>query len=578
MIRVLLPLAIALFALFPTLAHANTPSNWIKITTIEIDTRKSGTRTVDLSAITGSFRALRLKSERPVSGLLVTTRALNEAIVTRSIAIAAATPSEHIFTSGSASFINGIDLQWTADPAAPGPVQIEIWGQQTAVEAAAKRPSSTHSATGTAGTRGGATGDVPESAPKPRSTPRSATPMPAPSPAPSPTIGAPPPTTAPPRPVAGGTRGMSDDAPAAASGAAACVAQNVCTAVDVFFGTDRVKTAGLDRISFDGNRAYPATPVLGKTIVTIPRAKRETGTITRPWQERYLGVTMKGDPAVHFTIPDNGVKVYADEAAFLADVKANIANGGAFKDHAFIYVHGFGVTFENAMYRAAQISYDLSTDGRPFGTAFVYTWPSAGKTDPFSYGYDIESADGAAKHLLAFVELVTQKTGVANVHVIAHSMGNRVLVRAFDRAPSSGLSTKLNQIILAAPDYDKKQFEEIVQGVTRSAKNVTLYASSKDAALALSSKTKGYTPRAGEVRQPPGPALASGMDTIDISALSTAIFSVGHEYFADSKELLADMRILLTTPNAHPPTARNKLNFETLREGNFQYWKYKSGA
>jgi esterase/lipase superfamily enzyme len=381
--------------------------------------------------------------------------------------------------------------------------------------------------------------------------------------APPPGSPAPKPTGAPPAVIA--------SAPIPADGPAVpCVQQGKCTAVEVFFGTDRNQTQGPQRISFGAER--PNRLALGAATVTVPKVNRERGTIARPWQERYLGLTVAGDPAVHFTIPKNGVKVYGSEAEFLAEAKRHIANAGTFKDHAFIYVHGFAVTFENALYRAAQMSYDLSTDGQPFGTAFVYSWPSKGSVLPTAYLSDQDSADQAAPHLRKFIELVTEKTGVANVHIIAHSMGNRVLMRTMEQIALSGSKAKINQIILAAPDVDKQQFETVAQGVGRLAKGFTLYASKSDNALVLSRQLRGGFPRAGEVNDPPGPAIVAGFDTIDISALSTSIFDFGHDKYADSTELLADIGAIFTK-GLRPPQLRNA-RFKLLQQGTLQYWRY----
>lgn len=65
--------------------------------------------------------------------------------------------------------------------------------------------------------------------------------------------------------------------------------------------------------------------------------------------------------------------VLQTEADFATDLRAivNKANG---KKQAFVFVHGFNVTFEEAAWRTAQMAYDLAFDGAPM----FYSWPSRG--------------------------------------------------------------------------------------------------------------------------------------------------------------------------------------------------------
>jgi esterase/lipase superfamily enzyme len=578
MFRVLILLGAVLVSLLPTAAFATTPSAWIRVTGVEIDTRTAGSKTVDLRGIPGSFRGLRLKSDRPVTGLTVITRVLGEPRAELALALMPATPSGAIYTSDSASFVDGVDLSWKADPATGGLVKIEIWGHQTQVEAAAKRPP------GAPGVRGVETAAKPvDAAPVPEPSPSKRSPAPS---SRSVIIGAPPPPAPAPAPAPSApvgaaqpdsTRGATTTTGgggAAAGGSAVdvCTDQKICTIVDVYFGTTRKQTTGENRVTFGGERS--STLALGRAFVTVPRVKRLKGEIPRPsWWERMKGVPAAGNPAEHFTIPKDGITLYGSEESFVTAAKAHIAQAGDFKDHAFIYVHGYAVTFDNAVYRAAQMSYDLSDDGKPFGTAFVFSWPSVGKADFVSYNRDGDTTELAADQLRDFVKLVTERTGVKNVHIIAHSMGNRVLINALKNVVPVGGAALVNQIILAAPDVDKDVFENVAASVARAAKGMTLYASGSDYALVASRKLRGdLTPRAGEIR-PPGPALAKGMDTIDITALSTAMFTWGHDTYADSAELLADIARVMKT-GVRPPGVRNP-SFKLLQQGAYQYWQYK---
>lgn len=337
----------------------------------------------------------------------------------------------------------------------------------------------------------------------------------------------------------------------------ACVKTKACTAVPVFFGTDRNPTTAKERITFGPDRAGKMQ--LGRVYVTVPRKNRQTGQLNVPGTWDWLrGTPEGGDPNRHFTIPKTGVTVFASADDFIASVKDHIANGnGTFKDHAFIYVHGYRVPWEFAAMRTAQIAYDLSPDDAPFGTPFLYSWPSSGAAA--DYGYDLDSSRYAIPHLKTFIRLVAEQTGATNVHIIAHSMGNFPVVHALNDLSAAAPAIKINQVILAAPDVDKGEFEQVAAGVTRIAKGVTLYASSSDIALLLSRLGRRNTPRAGDAKEPPGPAIVPGIDTVDISSLSTGFlsyFSWNHDKYADSPVLLNDISSLFRK-GERPPSSRN---------------------
>lgn len=573
MMRALILSLIALYSLAanPAWAQSGAPG-WIKIASATIDATAAGTKTLDLPDIT--FRRLRFSADKAVSIATVKTSSGGTFQAAGGPFPTSPTlPSPAFYTTKDPGGLKQIEVSWNPQPSA-GSVRIEVWASSGAQVADFEAGPGSGSGSGPSGPSGGSGSDGATSRPHKAPATRSMS-QPAPPPAPS---------AQPPKPSS--NRSTTVEKPAESARPAppvppvvasaegktdACVAGNACTVVDVFFGTDRVQVPGPGRISFGGDRSSDLT--LGHSFVTVPKTNRARGTISRPWQETYLGMTVQGDPAVHFTIPKGGVRLYASEAEFVDAAKAHIKNAGDFKDHAFIYVHGFAVSFENAVYRAAQISYDLSTDGRPFGTAFVFTWPSKGSVLPTAYAYDQDSADGAADHLRQFINIVAEKTGVSNVHIIAHSMGNRVLMSTLEKISLSGAKARINQIILAAPDVDKQQFEKVARGVGVLAKGVTLYASQSDNALVLSRRLRGGgSPRAGEVFNPPGPAIVAGIDTVDISALSTSIFDFGHDKYADSSELLADIAKIFVK-GQHPPSKRDE-RFKLLMQGTLEYWRF----
>lgn len=82
------------------------------------------------------------------------------------------------------------------------------------------------------------------------------------------------------------------------------------------------------------------------------------------------------------------------------------------------------MTFDDALRRGAQLARDLNYDS----SLFVFSWPSKGR--PWRYGTDRGSANKAAASLATFLEMVGAASGAAKIHIIAHSMGNRVLLAA----------------------------------------------------------------------------------------------------------------------------------------------------
>jgi esterase/lipase superfamily enzyme len=355
-----------------------------------------------------------------------------------------------------------------------------------------------------------------------------------------------------------------------------CESKNICTPVRIFFGTDREKRQGKTRVIFTADRAGKLQ--LGRAIVTVPKAAdRKRGEIPRPtwWERVVLRVPLAGDPAKHFTILKDGFKLFANADDFIVEVREHIKDAGDYKDHAFVFVHGYNVKFDAALYRAAQIAYDLGYDVRgqhiPFGSAFLYSWPSGGET--FDYASDLESARLTVEHLKAFIDLVASRSGAKQIHLIAHSMGNVPLMNAlaeFAQEPKHA-GAKINQVVLAAPDMDLKEFEKLARAITPVAKSVTLYASSKDVAMKASRKVHRDKPRAGDVGDT-GPLIVDQVYSIDISALSTEIFAVGHSEYADKKELISDMNRLFVKQE-QPPHKRNN-NFQRKFRGKTEYWKY----
>lgn len=335
--------------------------------------------------------------------------------------------------------------------------------------------------------------------------------------------------------------------------------------VPVFYGTDRERHEIKGRISYDWQRGRRLE--LGRALVTIPK-DHVVPMIERPWAIRipYIDVTLyeaAEDPKNHFTI--NELKALTREE-FLALVRARLEASARFEDHALVFVHGYKTTFENAIYRTAQITYDLKFDGAPF----LYSWPSGGTLQ--GYTYDRESAAQAEPYFREFLETVINETEAKKVSVIAHSMGNQLLLRVLqDLKRSLPEGVLISQLILAAPDVDRHSFENIVRSINGIAEGITLYSAANDQALLVSRRVNGGIPRAGDVPDD-GPIILQGVDTIDATASSMDSVGINHSGYAENNALLQDIGRLISS-GVRPPEKRLP-TLERVTTNRGTYWRY----
>lgn len=353
--------------------------------------------------------------------------------------------------------------------------------------------------------------------------------------------------------------------------ASAC--QDVCAEVPVLFGTNRQRE---DDREIDGRKlaAFSGTGrdrlEIGQAIVTIPTSGRQKGEVsTAKWDLGFTQVAFRReDKSKDFTL--QSIEMLGQDA-FVAAVKAQLDAARNFKNHAFVFVHGYNVSFDDAVFRTAQISYDLGFDG----PAFLYTWPSNGGMA--SYGHDLKTVMGARDHLRKFLELISSQQDIKEVHLIAHSMGAQLLLEVLrdfnmSRPAQDNTATLFKEIILAAPDVTQANFKTIAEKFKSISHGVTLYASSNDRALQASEALArgeipaGYVPKAG-------PLVMNGVETIDVSAASTDFFSFNHSTFADRAQILKDMKLILKG-GVHPPDKRFPI-YEEIKLGGGSYWKYE---
>src|SRR5581483_11708627 len=285
--------------------------------------------------------------------------------------------------------------------------------------------------------------------------------------------------------------------------------------------------------------------------VSIPRDHR-LGVIDRP---SLLHFEFRENPEKHIVLLD---VTEQSEQQFYSELAARVQASP--EKEAFVFVHGFDNTFEEAAWRTAQLFYDLQFKGAPI----MYSWPSHGSL--LHYSADEDTTEWSAPHLQRFLEAVAANSHATTVHLIAHSMGNRVLTRALVgiAAHQGAVLPMFKQIFLAAPDIGVDVFRQLAATFPSTATHVTLYGSAKDKALLLSQKIHQGV-RVGDSTPI---CVLPNIDTVDASAVDTSL--IGHAYYGDNTSIISDM--ITAMRSGAPPGQRSGMQ-QKISE-NQTYWAF----
>lgn len=120
-----------------------------------------------------------------------------------------------------------------------------------------------------------------------------------------------------------------------------------------------------------------------------------------------------------------------------------------------LFVHGYNVPFDEAILSAAQLTFD----GEFVGTTVCFSWPSNGKTASY-----VDDGEKSCSSHRAFSNLVSQilqqMDSSGRLHIVAHSMGNRILTLALQDPSFQRCASRIGSIVCAAPDVSVTDFTE----------------------------------------------------------------------------------------------------------------------
>lgn len=227
-----------------------------------------------------------------------------------------------------------------------------------------------------------------------------------------------------------------------------------------------------------------------------------------------------------------------------------------------IFVHGYNVSFEEAMKSAVHLKqrYVAAAGGKGVNVA-AFSWPSDGSMMPWlAYGSDRQdaAASGPAlgrallllRNYLASIDLgdCSQK-----VHLICHSMGNYVLrhaVQEMIRQTRGRMPRIFDQIVLAAPDEDEDAFEHDYKlaRLTELCQQVTVYFNRNDRAMSISDITKGNPDRLGATGLRLPAQTPVRVSAVDVTRVVRGITE--HSYHAQSDRVVEDIVQVLDSRDA----------------------------
>ena len=256
-----------------------------------------------------------------------------------------------------------------------------------------------------------------------------------------------------------------------------------------------------------------------------------------------------------------------DETRFLNSINSLLAD--AKEKNLLVFVHGFNVSHEMTLCRTAQLAEDL-----PFGGVVIaFDWASCAEMHDLAihqrYARDEVIAEryfwSLARLLAQLKQTLPQST---RLHVMAHSMGNRVTLRALNALagyltptgerpgvfPSDDTTSRfplwrswvelreppIEEIVFAAPDVGAGEFQRLAANVSHLCEGMTLYTSDVDVALESSyhMNQEGY--RAGDSR---ASIAVDGLRVVRTSRVSR-LDPLGHSYYGSDPSVLDNLASL----------------------------------
>lgn len=291
--------------------------------------------------------------------------------------------------------------------------------------------------------------------------------------------------------------------------------------VSMLVATTRTPS-GTPATLFNGERS--PKPFLTAISISIPPEKvRQVGSVQ--WPQR-----LPPNPATDFSVTNvSQLQTAADGRSWF---RRNIVGG-----HALVFVHGFNNTYEDSVFRLAQIVHDSSAEATPI----LFTWPSRAKL--FAYNYDKESTNYSRTALEQTLHVLADDPDVKDITILAHSMGTWLTMESLRQMGirDGHVHRKIHNVILASPDIDIDVFAKQFVEMGAPKPKFTIFVSQDDRALAASRFISGEVSRLGAINPTDEPYRSklerAGITAIDLTKVETED-GLHHGKFAESPQIV----------------------------------------
>ncbi|MBK8268539.1 MAG: alpha/beta hydrolase [Planctomycetes bacterium] len=219
-----------------------------------------------------------------------------------------------------------------------------------------------------------------------------------------------------------------------------------------------------------------------------------------------------------------------------------------------IFIHGFNVNFEHAVFTSAELWHFMGRQGVPI----CYSWPAGRGLSGRGYTYDTVSSEFTVFHLKQTLRAVARCKAVEKVHILAHSRGTAVATTALCELmaehrhfkDSARSALKLGNVILTAPDLDYEVTQQKLGGehVMHLPERMTVYTHPGDKALAAADiLTLGMARLGNLAPMDMTENLREMLQSAPLSMIEARVSAgfIGHSYFIDSPAVSSDLILVL---------------------------------